>query len=176
MMRSRLFSLLLLTPSFAFAAWTQVGEGTASFDAKGPAGFKIHGTAKNVTAIDDGAAVAVSLALKDIDTDNSLRNKHLLEDTQAEQFPKLTLTAPLSALKAPEDGKTLEAEATGHLTLHGQTRPVSFKYTASCKGTECSIDATAKLNVNDFGIKIRSYLGVTVKPDIVIGAKFNLRR
>ena len=175
-MRARLFGLLLLSPSFAFAAWTQVGDGTASFDAKGPAGFKIHGSGKNVTVTDDGAALAVSLALKDIDTDNSLRNKHMLEDTQAEQFPRMTLSAPLAAIKAPEDGKSVEAEASGTLTLHGQSKPLPFKYTASCKGGECTIDATANINVNDFGIKIRSYLGVTVKPDVVIGAKFTVRR
>lgn len=173
-MRTRHLCLLLLCPSLAFAAWTQVGEGTASFDAKGPAGFKIHGDAKNVGVTDDGTTLAVSLALKDIDTDNGLRNKHMLEDTQAEQFPKMTLSVPVAAIKAPADGKSLEGEATGSFTLHGQTKSMPFKYTARCQGPECTIDATA--NVNDFGIKIRSYLGVTVKPDLVIGAKFTLRR
>ncbi len=175
LMRS-LVALSLLSASLAFAGWTQQGDGSATFDAKGPAGFKIHGDAKKLTVTDDGKTLSVTLTLKDLDTDNDLRNKHMFEDIGAEQFPKMVLSVPLEALKVPEDGKSLDAEVTGTLNMHGQDKATPFKYTASCKAGVCTIDSSANVNVGDHGIKIRSYLGITVKPDIVIGAKFTVKK
>lgn len=169
------FSLSVLSASLAFAGWTQDGDGSATFDAKGPAGFKIHGEAKKLAVADDGKALTVTLALKDVDTDNDLRNKHMFEDIGAEQFPKMTLAVPLEQLKS-EDGKTTSAEATGTVTMHGQSKQVPFKYTANCKGGTCAIEGSANLNLSDYGIKIRSYLGITVKPDISVGAKFSVKK
>ncbi|MFZ5444822.1 MAG: YceI family protein [Myxococcota bacterium] len=165
----------LLSASLAFAGWTQQGDGTATFDARGPAGFKIHGENKKVSVTDDGKALKVSLNLKDVDTDNDLRNKHMLEDVGAEQFPTMSLSVPVEQLKA-EDGKATSGEATGTVAMHGQTKQVTFKYTADCKAGVCAVDGTANLNLSDYGIKIRSYLGITVKPDIVVGAKFSVKK
>lgn len=168
-------TLALLAAPLAFAGWTQEGEGSATFDAKGPAGFKIHGTAKNVTVKDDGKALTISLALSDVDTDSDLRNRHMLEDLEAEKFPTITLSVPVDALKS-EDGKTTEAQAKGTFELHGQKKDVTFKYKAKCKAGACEVDGSADLNLSDFGVKIRKYLGITVKPDIVVGAKFTVKK
>lgn len=167
---------LALTASLAFAGWTQQGEGEATFDARGPAGFKIHGVAKKVAVKDDGTAVTVTVALADLSTDNGLRDKHLQEDVEAAKYPALSLTVPLAALKVPEDGKSVEAQAEGTFAMHGQSKAVPFTYKASCAGGTCAVEATSSINVKDFGVKIRSYLGITVKPDISIGAKFSLKR
>jgi polyisoprenoid-binding protein YceI len=170
-----LIALTSLTASFALAAWTQEGAGSATFDAKGPAGFKIHGEAKKVAVADDGKALSVTIEVKDVDTDNSLRNKHMLEDMGAEQFPKIILSVPADALKS-EDGKTIDAEVSGTFTIHGQSKKVAFKYSANCKAGSCAVEGSAPINLNDFGVKIRSYLGITVKPDIVVGARFSVKK
>ena len=117
----------------------------------------------------------MTLNLKDVDTDNDLRNKHMFEDIGAEQFPKMSLAVPVDQLKS-EEGKTTSGEATGTVTMHGQTKQVPFKYTANCKGGTCAVEGTAALNLSDYGIKIRSYLGITVKPDINVGAKFSVKK
>ncbi len=172
-----ILSVSILTASFAFAGWTQQGDATASFDAKGPAGLKIHGDAKkNVTVTDDGKALVVAINVPDVDTDNSLRNGHMLEDVGAAAFPKASLTVPLDVLKVPEEGKSVEAEATGTYLMHGQTKSIPFKYTASCKGGVCTVDGSTTINLGDYGIKIRSYLGITVKPEVVVGAKFAVKK
>lgn len=168
-------SLSLLTASFAFAGWTQQGDATATVDAKGPAGFKIHGEAKKVTVTDDGKTLTVKLAVADVDTDSSLRNGHMREDMEADKFPDLTLSVPLESLKA-EDGKTTEAEAKGTFGIHGQKKEGTFKYKATCKQGTCDVEGTANVNLKDFGVKIRSYMGITVKPDIVVGAKFTVKK
>lgn len=162
------FAVALLSASAAFAAWTQDGDGSFTFDAKGPAGFKIHGEAKKLVVTDDGKDMKVQLKLEDVDTDNSLRNRHMLEDMKAKENPLVTLTVPTASLK--ETG----GEATGTLELNGQKKETRFTYTPKCSGSSCEVEATAPVNLNDFGIKIRSYMGVTVKPDIVVGAKFKV--
>jgi polyisoprenoid-binding protein YceI len=166
-----LLALSLVTASAAFAAWTQEGAGTVTFDAKGPAGFKIHGASDKAAVADDGKNLKVSVKLEDIDTDNGLRNKHMLEDTHAKEFPVVTLTVPTASLK--ESGAQ---ETTGTFELNGQKKDVKFTYTPKCAGSVCEIEASAPLNLGDFGIKIRSYLGVTVKPDITVGAKFKVKK
>lgn len=173
----RLISLLTLSlAGVAQAAWIQQGDGSASFDAKGPAGFKIHGEAKKVVVTDDGKALKVTLLIKDIDTDNSLRNGHMQEDTGAAQYPELSLSVPLEALKVPADGASVEAETKGTFGMHGQTKEIPFKYKATCTAGVCAIEGSANVNVNDYGVKIRSYLGVTVKPEVVVGAKFSVKK
>ena len=167
-----LLTLSLLTASLAFAGWTQEGGGTVTFDAKGPAGFKIHGAAEKVAVADDGKNLTITVKLADIDTDNGLRNKHMLEDTHAKDFPLVTLTVPVASLK--ESGGPVELAGT--FELNGQKKETKFTYTPKCAGSVCEIEGSAALNLTDFGIKIRSYLGVTVKPDIVVGAKFKVKK
>jgi polyisoprenoid-binding protein YceI len=172
--RSTLTLALLMAP-LAIAGWTQHGDGSATFDAKANLGVKIHGVAKKLKVTDDGTTLTVSLALADVDTDNSLRNSHMLEDMEAEKFPTITLSVPVESIKI-EDGKTTEAQAKGTFEIHGQKKEVPFKYKAKCNAGTCDVDGTADLNLKDFGVKIRSYLGVTVKPEIVVGAKFTVKK
>jgi polyisoprenoid-binding protein YceI len=173
MFRTTLFCSLL-TASLAFA-WTQDGDGEASFDAKANVGLKIHGECKKVKVADDGKALSVTIAIADIDTDNSLRNKHMSEDMHSDKFPNIVLTVPLDKLKVPDGGKSVEAEAPGSFNIHGVTKDVTFKYKATCSGS-CEVEGSAAINLSDFGVKVRSYLGATVKPDITVAAKFKVKK
>lgn len=162
----------LVTASLAFAGWTQEGDGSATFDAKGTMGLKIHGVAKKVAVADDGKSLSVTVKIADVDTDNGLRNSHMAEDMEASKFPEISIAVPLEAVKL-EDGAS--GTAKGTFSIHGKTKEVPFKYAVSCKGA-CTVDGSADLNLGDFGVKIRSYLGVTVKPDISVGAKFTVKK
>lgn len=163
---------LLLSASLAFAGWTQEGPGSLTFDAKGPAGFKIHGTANKMTVSDDGKDFKVVVKLEDVDTDSGLRNRHMQEDMHAKDFPTVTLSVPTASLK--ESGGPIET--TGTFEINGQKKETKFTYTPKCTGNTCDVEGSANLNLSDFGIKIRSYLGVTVKPAIVVGAKFKVKK
>lgn len=170
---SRTFvALSFFSASLAFAGWTQEGAASMTFDAKGPAGFKIHGGSEKVTVADDGKSFKVTVKLEDVDTDNSLRNRHMAEDMHAKEFPTVTLTVPTASLK--ESGGPIET--TGTLEVNGQKKETRFTYTPKCTGNTCEVEGTAAVNLTDFGIKIRSYLGVTVKPDITVGAKFKVKK
>ncbi|MGV3622471.1 MAG: YceI family protein [Archangium sp.] len=162
----------LLTASLAFAGWTQEGPGSATFDAKGNVGLKIHGVAKKATVTDDGKNLTVTVKIADVDTENGLRNSHMAEDMEATKYPDIVLSVPLDGLKL-DDGTS--ATAKGTFTIHGKSKEVPFKYKVSCKGA-CTVDGSADLNLKDFDVKIRSYLGVTVKPEITVGANFTIKK
>jgi len=167
-----LFAATLLSASFAFAAWTQDGAGSATFDAKGPAGFKIHGTSEKVAVADDGTTFTVKVKIEDVDTGMSLRNNHMAEDMKAKDNPFITLSVPTASLK--ESGSNLEA--TGTWEINGQKKPAKFTYTPKCNGGTCEIEGSSNVNLSDFGVKIRSYMSITVKPEIVVGAKFKVKK
>ncbi|MDP3231350.1 MAG: YceI family protein [Myxococcales bacterium] len=156
--------------------WAQQGAGTATFDGTGPAGLKVRGVAP-ASVVDDGRALTVSLSILDIDTDNSVRNRHLKEDAQADVFPLVSLVVPLTELKTlSETAASTRGTATGTFALHGKSKAVTFTWSATCKAGVCAVTGSAPLSLTDFGIKVRSYLGVTVKPDLTVGASFTIKR
>lgn len=170
MLRTSLL-LSLVTASLSFAGYTQEGAGSATFDAKGTLGLKIHGTAPKLTVTDDGKALTVTVKLADVDTDNSLRNKHMAEDLEVAKFPDVTLTVPLEGLKLDGGGGT----AKGTFSIHGKSKEITFKYSTSVKDGVTAVEGSADVNLSDYGVKIRSYLGVTVKPDLSVAARFGLK-
>lgn len=174
---SRLFAALcVLVGSVALAGWSKEGNAEASFKATGPAGLKIIGKTSALDVADDGSHLTITVKLKEIDTDNSLRNSHMREDLEAEKYPLVTLKVPLASLKVPEDGKSLEADATGTFGLHGQTKDIPFHYRAACKGGVCEVDGSADISLKDYGVKVRSYLGITVKDNVTVMAKFKVKK
>ena len=166
----------VVVASAAFAGWTKKGDAEASFVGLGPAGFKIEGATKNVDVKDDGKSLVIAIKLPEVTTGIAVRDKHMHEDMGAEQFPDCSLTVALDSLKVPQDGKSLEAEAKGTLLLHGKTNPTAFKYKATCTRGSCDVEGTADVNVKDHDIKIRSYMGITVKNDIKVATKFTVAK
>ncbi len=160
----------------AYAGWAIKGEPTVAFTAQGNIGLKFDGTTHKVGVTDDGKNVSVTISLKDLDTGVGLRNRHMQEDTEAEKFPDVTLAMPSEAIKALEDGKSPEGQGKGSLTLHGKTKEQAFAYKVVCKGGSCNIEANGTINLKDFDIKPRSYMGVTVKPDVAIRAAFTIAK
>ncbi len=90
----------------------------------------------------------------------------------------IVATTPAEARAAPEErGGTVDVKAKGQMTLHGKTKEVPFAYKATCNAAGvCDATGSAALNINDFGIIIPSYLGVTMKPDVTIDTKFQVKK
>ena len=164
--------LSLLSSVGALAAWTAQGTGQASFKATGPAGFKIVGVSKTVDIKDDGKMLTVTVKLADIDTDNSLRDRHMLDDLEATKFPSCSLSVALEGLKEGATG----AEGKGTFSIHGKTKDIPFKYTSKCNAEVCDVEGSAELNLKDYEVKIRSYLGITVKPEVMVSTKFQVKK
>src|SRR5215468_8801542 len=145
----------------AAAKLSKAGAAEGGFHATGPAGLTIDGKTSEVDVVDDGTTVSITIKLTSLDTGVEMRNKHTKEDLEADKFPTATLKVARSALQMGGGS----GDTKGSMTIHGQTKDVPFHYDASKSGSALSIKGTAKVNVNDFGVKPRSYLGVSIKPD-----------
>ena len=174
--RAFVLAALLAAPALV-AGFTSVGEGAAVFKAIGTGGFKMEGKTKQLAVADDNTTVTVTVTLTDIATGISLRDNHAKKYLEVEKFPTTTLQVKKSALKIPEGAGPLEGNATGAYTLHGVTKDVTFTYKGSCAadGT-CAVEGSMNVNMKDFGVQVPSYLGITVKPDVVVTSSFTVKR
>ena len=160
----------------AAAKLSSTGAGSATFAAKGPGGINIDGKTSDVRVADDGTTVTITVGLAGIDTGMGLRDKHTKEALDTAAFPTAELKVARGDLKFPAAGGESSGDAKGKLKIHGQTKDVTFHYTAGLAGDTLSVKGSAKqVNMSDFGIKPPTYLGVGVKPEIDIGINFQAK-
>lgn len=174
--RSLRLALLLALPLLA-AATRVTGEPTAGFHGRGPGGFSLQGTTHQLRVEDDGTLLKVVVPLAGLQTGISLRDRHLRERyLEVEKYPDAVLELPWSAVKLPSDGQTTEGTAPGKMTLHGKSHEVQVKYRVTRTGNRYQVTGNVPLNINDYGIDVPSYFGVTVQPDIDASASFTAER
>jgi polyisoprenoid-binding protein YceI len=168
--------LALATVSLVAAAKLgKTGNAGTTFKAAGPAGLTIEGVTTDMVITDDGTTLTISVPLANLKTGIDLRDKHTKNAIEADKYPTTTLTVARAALTFPAAGAESSGDAHGQLALHGQTRDVTFHYSARQSGDTISVKASTRINVDDFGVKRPSYLGVTVKPDVDIITAFDAR-
>ena len=82
--------------------------------------------------------------------DNQFRNRIM----EVDAFPTATfvLTAPIELAAVPADGERVTATATGDLTLHGVTRPVSIDLVARLDGPTFAVDGSTTVTFSDYDI------------------------
>ncbi|HSP18568.1 MAG TPA: YceI family protein [Myxococcaceae bacterium] len=173
-MRRRLSLLAVLAAVPLLSAATQVtGEPSASFRGRGPGGFSLEGKTHQVRVEDDGKELKIIVPLSGLQTGIALRDRHMRERyLEVEKYPDAVLSLPWSALKLPEDGRTVEATAPGTMTLHGKSHEVQVRYRLSRSGSTYQASGSVPLDIRDYGVDIPSYFGVTVQPAIEISATF----
>ncbi|MEO7330271.1 MAG: YceI family protein [Minicystis sp.] len=159
----------------AAAKLNRTDSASAGFHASGPVGMNIDGTTSDVTVTDDGSSVTIVVRLSNLSTGMSLRDKHAKEHLEVDSFPTAELKVARSAIKFPAAGAESSGDAKGSLKIHGQTKDVTFHYTAKLDGDTYGVKGNAAVNINDFGIKTPSYLGVSVKPDITVNVQFQAK-
>ena len=148
------------------------GADEVAFTAVGAGGLKFTGKTSEVTTAQDGDKFVVKVALKHLDSGIGLRDDHMCKKyLQVDQYPDAELTVARSALKLPDSGD-VSAEATGTFTLHGKSKDLPFKYKASKGKAGIDVDGALHLDMRDFAIEIPNYLGITVKPDVDVAARF----
>jgi polyisoprenoid-binding protein YceI len=162
----------LLVAAVASAKLAKAGGGNAGFKAGGPAGMNIEGSTSEVGVGDDGSSVTITVGMNSLSTGISLRDKHMKEYLETEKYPTAELRVAKSALKIPAAGADSSGDARGTMKIHGTTKDVTFHYSAKNDGGVINVAGTSRVNMNDFGIKTPSYLGVSVKPEVDVSTKF----
>jgi len=166
---------LLSFSLIAAAKLNKTGSSSTSFHAAGPAGMNIDGSTSEMTVADDGSTVTITVPLNNLTTGIGIRDEHTKKALEVGTYPTVTLKVARSALKFPAAGGESSGDAKGSMTLHGQTKDVTFHYVAKLNGDTFDIKGNTTVNVDDFGVKRPSYLGVTVKPDVKIDTSFQAK-
>jgi polyisoprenoid-binding protein YceI len=177
---SRMFASGALFAALTFslvaaAKLSKTGGASASFLAHGPAGMDITGKTSDVSIGDDGSTVTVTVKLSTIDTGMGLRDEHTKKALEVDKYPTAEIKVARSAIKFPAAGSESSGDAKGTLKIHGQTKDVTFHYSAKLDGDTLGVKGSANINMKDFGIETPSYLGVSVKPDMSISVGFSAK-
>jgi polyisoprenoid-binding protein YceI len=171
-------SVILAGLTFSLVAAAKIakaGDAKAGFHAVGPGGLNIDGKTSDVDVSDDGTSVKVVVKLGGLDTGMGLRDKHTKEDLETDKFGTAEIKVARADLKIPGDGAETSGDAKGSLTIHGTTKDVPFHYTAKNTGGSIDVKGTTRITVADFGVKPRSYLGISIKPDVDVFANFTAK-
>jgi polyisoprenoid-binding protein YceI len=168
-------TILLSIAAVSHAALSSPTETKVSFLASGPAGLKIEGTTPDLLVAEADGNVVLTVPLANLTTGIGLRDKHMKEKyLEVPKFPSAVLTVARGALKVPAGGQPVETDVPGTLQLHGQTKPITVHYDAKSDGPGFSAHGKFHVNMNDYGIQVPTYLGVTVKPDVDVSASFRV--
>lgn len=176
-------SLLLLTATAEAAIPLKAAPtgGSVSFLAVGrPSMLKIHGKAPAPTAklSLDGLKLlgTAEFEMDKLGTGISLRDQHMKEKyLKVKENPKATLTltdAPVDAAFATSLTNSGEKAFKGKLKLNGQEKEVQGTYQAKAG----LVQAKFPIKLNDFGIEIPSYLGVTVAENVDVQVELPLQK
>jgi polyisoprenoid-binding protein YceI len=168
------FAFALALPMVADARVAGSSGMESRFIAVGPAGLKIVGTTNDGSVTDDGTTLHVAVPLGNLTTGISLRDKHMREKyLQTASYPEASLDVPRSAITFPKSGAEAAADVPAVLHLHGQNKTVSVHYTVKRDGDALHVSGAVHVNMNDFGIEVPRYMGITVKPEVDVTVRFD---
>ncbi len=168
--------LAALTVSLVAAArLARNGASSTSFKAQGPAGLSIEGKTAEMSIADDGTTIFIVVPLANITTGIGLRDDHTKKALEVDKYPSTTLAVARASIKFPAAGAESSGDAPGKMTLHGQTKDITFHYSARLNGDTFDVKGSTTINVDDFGIQRPSYLGVTVKPNVDVATSFQAK-
>lgn len=174
-MGSSLVLLLLSYTLVATARLASIGESTSRFQAVGPAGLKINGSASQVSVAETDGRLTASVSLRDIKTGIGLRDRHTKKYLKVDAHPTTTLTIERAKLTFPADQKSAAGNATGDYILAGVRKPLAFQYDVKRTGSDYHVTARAVVDIRQHGIETPCYLGVCVDPNVKIIVSFKLR-
>ena len=116
-----------------------------------------------------------ALQSDDARRDGQLRRQSL----ETDRYPTATfrLTAPIELGSVPIEGQTLRVEATGELTLHGQTRAVQIPVEARLTGDVMTVTGSLEITFADYGMqKPTSFIVLSVADTGTLELQLHFRR
>jgi polyisoprenoid-binding protein YceI len=134
---------------------------TVSYSAKHPLhewGGVSHAVNCAVTYNDDTKQVenvAVSIKVATFDSGNSNRDSHAMEVLDGLKYPNVTFVS--SDVKTGTDGGLT---ATGNLTFHGVTKPVTLQAMRKDAGGKMTLTGEFPVSMTAYSIERPSFLGV----------------
>jgi polyisoprenoid-binding protein YceI len=115
------------------------------------------------TSVTDGS---FTVDLASVSSDQSRRDGQFHDRImETSRFPTaaFALTEPIDLGGAPADGDEVRTTATGDLTVHGVTRPVTFDVVARRTSGTIAVNGSIPVTFTDFGIDDPSFGPATVQ-------------
>jgi polyisoprenoid-binding protein YceI len=166
------FLFALAPPSHA--AVSSASQATVSFKVAAT-GMTIAGNTSSLTVVEQNGNVVITVPLANLTTGISLRDSHMRDKyLEVQKYPNAVLTVARAALQLPAAGAQGHGDSPGTIQIHGQSKPCTIHYDTTADGAGFTVKGTLRVNMNDFGITVPSYLGVTVKPDVDVAANFRV--
>jgi polyisoprenoid-binding protein YceI len=176
-LRRGVFALVLLAAPFtADAALSKHGTAEVAFDARATGGLAIRGTTNDLRVQEQGQHVVVTVPLASLTTGIALRDKHMRDKyLEVAKYPEAKLKVPRSSLAFPSASSPSSRTLDGHLTIHGRTRPTSFRYKASRHGDVFRVAGSVRVDMTDHGIEQPSFMGVKVAKEVNVNVRFEVK-
>ncbi len=114
----------------------------------------VQGTLRVAGTTVDGVTITVDMTT--LRSDNSMRDGRLRDSgIEYGRFPtsKFVLTTPITLTAPPTAGTTVKLTATGDLTLHGVTKPVTIPIEARWDGEQIQVVGNLPVLFSDYGIR-----------------------
>jgi len=160
-----LTGLALSTP--AWAGMTLSGTPKLAFFAQGSPGFlDIEGVTNTVQVADDGTSMTFTVPMSTVSTGIGLRDDHMKNEfVEVAKFPNAVLSIKDADISWPVNvGDATKGTAAATFTIHGVTNTTQVAYTAKKSKTGYRVTASFPFDIGQHGIRVPSYLGVTVAP------------
>jgi len=113
-------------------------------------------------------AGAFTVQMATIRSDRSQRDAQFdgrIMDVATYPTGTFTLTRSISLAPVPATGKIMTYHATGNLTLHGRTRPVTFSLSAQRTATQIRVSGSIPVTFADWDIPNPSFAGFVTTQD-----------
>jgi polyisoprenoid-binding protein YceI len=127
----------------------------------------IDGKTQSMSGSADGDTVTLRVPLDSVDTGIGLRNGHMRDYLEATTWPAAELKVGRALLK-----EGAQQQGPGTFTVHGVSREVKVTFDVTKTTDGLKVKGGFPINLKDYGIKIPTYLGITVKPDVTVSADF----
>lgn len=164
--------------SVAFAGEpTLVGKSKVTFEAEGQPGFlTFEGVTNDLTLAQEGEQWVFTVPMATVDTGIALRDDHMRDNyVEVGTYPNVVLRLDPSTLSWPESGKSAGTiEAT--FEAHGVTLPVTVEYTLKAGKESTRVQAKFPFNTEAHKIEIPTYMGITIKPEMLAKVTLEVTR
>jgi polyisoprenoid-binding protein YceI len=135
---------------------------------------EFSGTIQLVEGDPTKSAVQVELMMASLESEPSKFVTHLKSPDllDVEKFPKATFE---STSIAPGTGNATHT-VTGNLTLHGQTKSISFPATIAVRADGVSVNAEFGIKRQDFGVTYPGMPDDLIKDDVLVVLKLDAKK
>ncbi|MFF1878011.1 YceI family protein [Leifsonia sp. NPDC058230] len=121
----------------------------------------------------------VTVEVGSIATDEPARDAYFRSSAlQTDKFPQatFTLTQPVTATGTPKPGDVQTLQATGELSLHGVTKPVTVELQVGLNGNAGQLSGSIPITFADFGVDAPDLGFVTVEKTGSVEFLLNLEK